>query len=145
MCTNLVRTNLPKPLFWCITKNLKLLFIWFHLHWFCFTKTYHLSTFYTTFSHNISCVKLKSHMHTCIHVYDCHMWSYVFIVCIIALFRLWRGAELPLWVMWVCWLLPRQVTHILSTYFYYCIRIFSSMHDGWNINYFTKWLDPSSV
>jgi hypothetical protein len=39
----------------------------------------------------------------------------------------------------------RQVTHILSTYFYYCISVFSSMHDRWNINSFTKCLDPSSV
>jgi hypothetical protein len=31
-----------------------------------------------------------------------------------------------------------------STHFYYFISVFSSMHDRWNINYFTKCLDPSS-
>jgi hypothetical protein len=31
-----------------------------------------------------------------------------------------------------------------STHLYYYISVFSSMHDRWNINCFTKCLDPSS-
>jgi hypothetical protein len=42
------------------------------------------------------------------------------------------------------WTSKRQVTHISSTYFYYCISVFSSMHDRWNIQMFSKMLDPSS-
>jgi hypothetical protein len=38
----------------------------------------------------------------------------------------------------------RQVPHISSTHFYYCISVFSSMHDRWNIQLFYKMLDPSS-
>jgi hypothetical protein len=41
--------------------------------------------------------------------------------------------------------LQRQLAHISSTYFYYCISVFSSMHDRWNIQLFYKMLDPSSV
>jgi hypothetical protein len=43
------------------------------------------------------------------------------------------------------WTSKRQVTHISSTYFYYCISVFSSMHDRWNIQLFYKMLDPSIV
>jgi hypothetical protein len=90
-----------------ITKNLKLLFNWFLLQWFCF--------YWNLSSKHLFCNILTQHklceikkpfacMHTCLwlpHVELC------FYGCVIALFRLWRGAELPLWVMWVCWLLPR--------------------------------------
>jgi hypothetical protein len=38
------------------------------------------------------------------------------------------------------WTPKRQVTHISSTYFYYCISVFSSMHDRWNIQVFYKML-----
>jgi hypothetical protein len=35
-------------------------------------------------------------------------------------------------------------THIFYV-LYYCISVFSSMHDRWNIQLFYKMLDPSSV
>jgi hypothetical protein len=129
----------------CITKNLKLLFIWFHLHWFGFTKTHHLRTLIATFSHNISGVKLKSHLHACIHLYDCHMWIYVFMFVSLSCLDCEEELNYPCECCECASCCQGKWHTSFSTYFYYCISNFSSMHDRWNINCFTKCLDPSSV
>ena len=94
------------------------------------------------------CVELKcciSCMHTCLWIAILYC-VFIFFCC--ALFRLWGGARFLLWLLWVCWLWPRQVTHIFPyPVFNLCIRDFiCNMHDRWDFKgEFWKCLEPSSV
>jgi hypothetical protein len=69
----------------------------------------------------------------------------VFMLCYFCAIALYGELRVLLREVKVRGLQKRQVTHISSTYFYYCISVFSSMHDRWNIQLFYKMLDPSNV
>jgi hypothetical protein len=70
---------------------------------------------------NLKCKTNPLHLFVLLFMFGLYS---VFICVQYFLFRLWRGADLQVWLLWVSWLFPRQVTHISPTYFYYCISVF---------------------
>jgi hypothetical protein len=59
-------------------------------------------------------------------LYGVFMLCYFYVIALCGELRVFVERSESLWTS------KRKVTHISSTYFYYRISVFSSMHDRWN-------------
>jgi hypothetical protein len=71
--------------------------------------------------------------------WSCLSWTSVFMLCT-SIATDWKERTCLVERSERVWTPKRQVTHISSTYFYYCISVFSSMHDRGSIQLFYEML-----